>query len=503
MTAYEDLMKRFKEIVLIGTAAGILQWDLQSYMPPRAASFRGEQLASIGVLIHRLQTSAEAGELLSSAEAESHDADEVRARNLHLLRKSYDQETRLPEDLVADLARQQAITTDVWTRTKPKSDWKTFEPELKKLFDLAVRRCELLEEIKGVRTPYDASIDDFEPMMSSDQIATVFGELRPELVQMTKKYGQASKAVDPKAVLRKLSKDGQKALVEDAVNLIGYDTRSENAGGRLDEVMHAFTIGYYDDVRVTIHYKDDDPLGSVLTGMHEGGHALYEQNLNRDWMYQPLGASASSGIHESISRFYENMIGRSPEFWSFYLPRVNQLSSGLFSDVRSPDLLRALNRVVPSKIRITADEVTYSLHIIIRFEIEKALFDGKVEVSELPSIWNEKYESYLGVKIENDGEGVMQDMHWSNGYFGYFPSYALGNVYGGMWLEVLTSRLPSWKKGIAKGDMQVIRNWLTEQIFAKSNLYYPDELVSKVTGKKITAKPFLSYLRTKYDALFK
>jgi carboxypeptidase Taq len=253
---------------------------------------------------------------------------------------------------------------------------------------------------------------------------------------------------------------------------------------------------------VTLHYHEDNPVDLIFTVMHESGHALYEQNLNREWMYQPIGHAASMGVHESMSRFVENMVGRSSEFLRFYYHRLNKITNDAFKSIDTDTFLKTVNLVRPSKIRTQADEVTYSLHVIIRFEIERALFAGKVKVSELPQLWNEKYDEYLGVKIDNDSEGVMQDTHWASGYYGYFPSYALGNVYDGMFLEKLNKIMPTWRQSVGQGKLEPVVGWLRENVHSEASLYDPRDLAQRVTGMKLTAKPFLDYLEKKYSQLF-
>jgi len=253
---------------------------------------------------------------------------------------------------------------------------------------------------------------------------------------------------------------------------------------------------------MTTKYHEDRVLSSIYSILHEGGHALYEQGLPLEWMYQPVGSSASYGIHESMSRFVENLVGKSPEFWEFFLPVFQGLTGDRFKDVDVGLMARAANLVTPSKIRIEADEVTYGLHIVIRFEIERALFSGGVEVGELPQVWNDKYEEYLGVEVENDAEGVLQDTHWSGGSFGYFPSYALGNIYDGMWLEKLNRDLPGWRGEVAQGVFQPVKEWLTDNVYRYGNLYDPEDLVRRVTGKGLEVAPFINYLEEKFNRLY-
>jgi carboxypeptidase Taq len=281
-----------------------------------------------------------------------------------------------------------------------------------------------------------------------------------------------------------------------------YDVESKEAGGRVDETEHPFTTGYYDDVRITTHYHEENFTSSVFSILHEGGHATYEQNLKREWMYQPIGTGCSTGFHESQSRFLENIIGRSWEFWIYYLPKLKELTGEIFSDIELDEFIRAINRINRSKIRIEADELTYCLHIIIRFEIERELISGKIKVAELPQIWNQKYEEYLGVDIENDSEGVMQDTHWASGLYGYFPTYALGNIYSGQILATMEKDVPDWRNQIAKGNFHNIKQWLIKNLYSYGDLYDPPKLIKKITGEGITVKPYLYYLNKKYSKLY-
>ncbi|UCE08938.1 MAG: carboxypeptidase M32 [Candidatus Thorarchaeota archaeon] len=484
------------------STASVLNWDMLTYMPPKGAQLRGEQLSTVSQYIHRLQTSREYGDLLKTAEKEIKEDDTVMARNLYLIRRNYDRQTRLPEELVADIMKQSTTTRHAWMKAKNSIDWSQFEPELSKMFELIKKQAELLMEVKGTDSLYDTVLDDFEPKMKSTLVARAFSKLRDGLVPMIEKYADASKEIDVAPLLREVPKTIQEKILLDVASLMGYDTSTDSASGRIDETHHPFTTGYYDDVRVTVRYNEDNPLSALLVLMHEAGHAVYEQSLRQDWMYQPIGTMAGLGIHESISRFYENMIGRSDDFWKYYLPRFNELSDGAFRDLECEELLRMINRVVPSKVRVSADELTYSIHVIIRYEIETALFDGSIEVSELPQIWNEKYSQYLGVSVDNDSEGVMQDSHWADGMFGYFPTYALGNLYGAMWYEKINEELPCWRESLNAGSLAPVYDWLKENVMGKSNLLDPSDLVKDVTGNDLTAKPFLDYLTTKYSSLF-
>jgi carboxypeptidase Taq len=287
-----------------------------------------------------------------------------------------------------------------------------------------------------------------------------------------------------------------------AMEFIGYETSGPDAWGRLDETEHPFSNGYYTDVRITTHYYEDNFKSSLFSVLHEGGHALYEGDLPAQWMYQPIGSAASYGIHESQSRFVENMVGRSPEFISYMLPKLRKATGKVLTGATLDGFTRAVNATEPSKIRIEADEVTYGLHIIVRFELERDIFAEKLTVDELPNAWNEKYAKYLGVEIEDDSEGIMQDTHWAGGSFGYFPSYALGNIYGGMFLKKMNRDVPTWRSSVKKGDFKPVRKWLVDNIHSKGNLYDPADLVKVVTGEGLTITPFLDYLNGKMALIY-
>jgi carboxypeptidase Taq len=377
-----------------------------------------------------------------------------------------------------------------------------FRPELEKLLELSKEAADILMKVKKTSTPYDAAIDIFEPKMTAKEITKVFDELRTGLVTLIGKCQNAPKQPDMSILKRKVPIDVQRKIAIALAEAVQYDVTSKNAGGRIDETEHPFTNGYYDDVRITTHYYEDMFASSIFSVLHEAGHALYEQDLNPEWMYQPVGSGCSSGFHESQSRTIENIIGRSPEFWTSFLPKMKQAAGTTLADLNLDKFVHAINQVKPSKIRVEADEVTYCIHIIIRFNIERDLFAGKVSVKELPEIWNQNYKDYLGIKIENDSEGVMQDTHWASGYYGYFPSYALGNIYSGQLLETMTKTMPDWKAQLKKGDFKNIKQWLTKNVHSQGNLYDPPVLLNKITGKELTVKPYMAYLNEKYSNLY-
>jgi len=501
---YDKLMAKAKELTILQTIESVVHWDMETKMPPKAINLRSQQLAMLSQIEHRISTDPEIEILLSKIEKHQdyESLNELQKRNVYLIRKFYDEQTKLPEELVVETAKQQAITINVWKKAKAAKDFSVFKPELEKLLELRKKAAEILMQVKATKTPYDALIDIFEPKMTAEMISQVFRELREGLVLILNKCSSAPKQPDTSFLKRRVPLGVQCKISNELVKFIGYDVESPKAGGRIDETEHPFTTGYYDDVRITTHYHEDNMASSLFSVLHEGGHAIYEQNLKPEWIYQPIGTGCSLGFHESQSRFVENIVGRSREFWIYFFPKLRELTGNTFSDIALDDFVRAINQVKPSKIRVEADEVTYCLHVIIRFEIERELMADKITVADLPEVWNQKYKEYLGMDIKNDSEGVMQDTHWASGYFGYFPTYALGNIYSGQLLVMLERDMPNWRDQIAKGDFHNVKGWLTENVHSYGNLYDPAVLIKKITGEQINIKPYFKYLNKKYSWIY-
>jgi carboxypeptidase Taq len=504
MAVYDEIMVKFRDAALTNSIAAIMGWDMECYIPPRGFPLRGEQMGLLSQMRQRILSSPELGKLLDKAESKTEFAklNEVQQRNIYLLRREYDVMVKIPEELTVAFAKQATKTVNIWKQAKAKNDWKLFHPELTELMKIARKRGEILREVRQTPTLYDAFIDLFEPKMIQDTISRVFTNLRNDLIPLVDKYTKATKKMDFSFLNRKVPVEQQRQIATALCNFIQYDTTSNQAGGRIDETEHPFTTGYYDDVRITTHYHENNFAASFYSVLHEGGHALYEQNYPPEGKFQPWGDAASYGIHESQSRFVENMLGRSKEFISYFLPTLNKLTKKTFKDISADQMTKAVNKVERSKIRVEADEVTYSLHIIIRFEIERDLYADKIAISELPNVWNEKYDKYLGVTIKNDSEGVMQDTHWASGYYGYFPSYALGNIYGGQLLAAMEKKLPHWLDLVASGEFGPIKEWMVDNVHRKGDLYDPSELLQRITGEPLNAKPFIHYLTTKYKGIF-
>ena len=501
---YKKLLTRTKDLIVLSSAQSIIQWDMETMMPPKAVEQRSQQLALLSRISHKMSTAPEIGKLLNALLASSqYDAlSEVEKRNVYLIKKNYDEQTQLPEKLVEETARQQAITVNTWKKAKAQKNYALFKPELQKLVNLNRKTAEILMKVKATATPYDALIDIFEPKMTTTTITRVFNELQKGLTVLLKKIQNAPNQPNTAILQHQIPIETQRRIAKALTETIGYDTTSPNAAGRIDETEHPFTSGYYDDVRITTHYYPENFASSIFSVLHETGHALYEQGLPQEWKYQPIGASCSYGIHESQSRFIENIIGRSREFWISFLPRLKKITGQSLARLELDPFVHAINQVKPSKIRVEADEVTYCLHITIRFQIERALFENKIEVNQLPEIWNQKYKENLGLRIENDSEGVMQDTHWASGFYGYFPSYALGNIYSGQILAALAKDMQDWRSQLAQGNLKNIKGWLIKNVHSHGDLYDPTDLIRRITGKKLDAEPYLQYLQEKYSKLY-
>jgi carboxypeptidase Taq len=502
--SYKKLLEKMKDISTLSSAAAILHWDMETMMPPKGITLRSLQLAMLSRIGHKMITDPQIGHLLEETKKhpEYSRLDPIQKRNLYLITKQYNEQTKLPEELVAETSKQQALTVDTWKKAKATKDFSAFKPELENLFNLRRKAAEILMEVKETATPYDALIDIFEPKMTSKTISKVFNELKQGLLSILQKCEASNQQPDATILNRPVLIETQKKIAEALADFIGYDIISKESGGRIDETEHPFTTGYYDDVRITTHYYEDKFTSAIFSTLHEGGHALYEQSLKQEWIFQPVGDACSMGFHESQSRFVENIVGRSREFWTYFLPKLKKLAGKALSDVNLESFVHAVNQVLPSKIRVEADEVTYGLHVIIRFRLERDLFAGKITVDELPQVWNESYRKYLGVTVEDDSEGVMQDTHWASGLYGYFPSYTLGNIYSGQLLATMEKDLQGWRTALSKGDFRIVKEWLVRNVHSYGNLYDSPHLIKLITGKELSVDPYLNYLHEKYSKLY-
>ncbi len=497
---YNTIAKRMMDIKYMSNAVSILHWDSKTYMPPKGISQRGAQISILSRNIHELFVKPENGRLLDSCIKKSDELSEVENRNVELWKRDYDKATKLPSDLVQKLSNQQVLTENLWEEAKERSEYGLVKPEIKKLIELTKEKA---DRLNPEQNQYDTLIDIYEPKVTAEQITKYFTPLKEAVIKLVKKCeGQCDRdimGIDPDMLSVECTQQQQQKLANFLMEFIGLNPEKS----RLDTSEHPFTTGYANDVRITTHYLENDPMGSFYSVLHEAGHAIYELNLPQEHLWTPVGDTVSLGIHESQSRFIENIVGKNPTFIEYYYPKVLDMIPGFRKkSVSIEQFVRAINFVRPSKIRIYSDEVTYNLHIILRFEIERDLFAGKITVDDLPQVWNEKMDEYLFQEIEEDREGVLQDTHWYGGAFGYFPTYSLGNIYGGQMLHAMQEQIPSWKQMIARGDFQIIRNWLIENVHQKGSLYDPSDLIENISGERPKPQYFIDYMNHKYDKIY-
>ena len=497
MDPYKKLMARYKEYTILRNANGILHWDFEVIMPKKGAQQRAEELAMLSGIIHEKSTDPAIGKLLTevTSHAKYADLSPIEKRNVELLQRDYEKTAKIPVEFAKELTKHGAIATDSWKKAKNKSDFSIFKKDLAKMIDLMKKQANYFDSEKD---PYDVLLSHYEYGFNKKIYDKIFTEAKAGLVPIIKAIADSPNQPDDSLILRKCPVDIQRKVMHDIAKLVHYDFE----GGRIDEAVHPFTGGYYDDVRITVKYYPEDFTPAFYAALHEAGHGIYEQNFPPEYKYLPIGQSSSSAMHEGQARFIENIIGRSNEFWEFYLPRFKELTGKIFQDVELKPFIHAVNKVSPTKIRIHADPVTYSMHIILRYEIEKDIFDEKITVDEIPEVWNQKMMDYLGVEIKNDAEGCLQDTHWAWQYFAYFPTYALGSYYNAQFVSQLTKDIPEWKNEIRTGKISTIHNWLNKNIRNKGGLLDPLDMVKDITGQEFSAKFFIERTKEKYSEIY-
>lgn len=493
-SAYALLITRLKKLHSLGGVGELLGWDEQVNLPPGAAEQRAEQHAVMAELLHATASDPAIGQCLEILEAAGDAKDSDRAVVVRQARKDYDRATKLPAEFVREKAAQGSVGYHAWAKAKKDSDFASYAPVLEKNLELAKREAAYLGW--GNRA-YDYMIDRHDPGMTTTAIATLFAELKAELVPLVKAI--AVSAVSPRHdLLRGFDVDAQRTLLREVTGRLGFDYNH----GRIDVSLHPFCSGTGADVRMTTRFKEDEPLDSLFSSIHETGHGLYEQGLPREHRGTALGINAGMGAHESQSRLWENQVSRSRGFWRHFEPRFRELFPRQTTGVTTDELYLAVNAVEPTLIRVDADEVTYNLHIILRFELEQQLFSGALRVRDLPAAWNAASETLLGLKPTSDATGVLQDVHWSDGAFGYFPSYCIGNMVAAqLWYRVLEER-PDLEEDFARGDFTWLLGWLRTHVHAHGRRYELPELVERVTGSSLSPKALLRYLRERYGKLY-
>ena len=484
------------KLACLGQISAIIDWDQQTYMPAGAASARAEQAGVLSEVIHSMATSAEAGELLKRAEEEnaSADPDSHTARALAVGRKNYDRSTRLPAELVAEISRHTASAISIWSEARAKADFSLFAPTLAKTFELTRRTAEYLGYEDHI---YDALIDQYEPGATQKSVQATFANLVPHLVKLNAAIA-AAQQVDDAAIKGSFPTQAQRDFTLSIASKLGYDLNH----GRQDETAHPFCTSFSKyDVRITTRFDEAFLQQGLYATLHEAGHAMYEQGMPDEWQGTPIGGAASLGIHESQSRMWENQVGRSREFAGWIYPFLKEAFPNCAAQTPE-DYYRAVNKSEPSFIRVEADEVTYNLHIAIRFELECALLTGELKVEDLPAAWNEKMQSYLGITPADDAEGVLQDVHWAIGLIGYFPTYSIGNLVSAQLWNSAEGAIPDLRSRIAVGDFAPLLAWLNSNVHVHGSRFLPNELVQHATGAPLDPMYYVNYLFTKYSDIY-
>ncbi|MBS0663764.1 MAG: carboxypeptidase M32 [Verrucomicrobia bacterium] len=491
---YAELTDWVKRVHLLGTVAELMGWDEQVNLPPGAADQRAAQQAALAGATHAAASDPRLGAWLAALEADGALTPDQRAV-VKVARRDYDRATKLPPDFVREKAAQSSRGYHAWARAKAHNDFASYAPVLAQNLEFAKREARYLG---WEGREYDYMIDKHDPGMSAGVIAKLFAELKRDLVPLVRAIGASP--VKPRGdALQGLPVEGQRTFLREVTERLGFDYQC----GRIDVSLHPFCTGTGADVRMTTRFKEHEPLDSLFSSIHETGHGLYEQGLAKEHLGTALGIHAGMAVHESQSRLWENQVARSRGFWRCFEPRLREVFPAQTAKVSSDELYLAINTVAPTLIRVDADEVTYNLHIILRFELEQRLFSGQLAVTDLPAAWKAAAQELLGLTPPNDREGVLQDVHWSDGAFGYFPSYCLGNMMAAqLWYRALALR-PTLEEDFARGDFRWLLGWLRENIHLQGRRYDMLELTRRVTGEDLSPKHLIRYLRERYGVLYR
>jgi len=487
---YPEFLEHVQRVSYIGDAGGVLGWDQQVTMPEGGTPARSKQSAALSSVHHDLKTDERVGEWLDDLDDAELTADQRAV--VREVRREYERATRVPEELVSEISETASNALPVWEQAKAEDDFEQFAPTLETMVEL---KREYAEHIDPDRDPYAVLFEEYEPYLGLDTAERVLERLRDELVPLIADIEDSDvELADPFA--GEYDTDDQEALVRTALDELGYDWDR----GRLDTAPHPFSSGTQFDARVTTRFDPEDPLGALGSTIHEFGHASYTLGLPDDQYGTPLGESRDLSVHESQSRLWENHVGRSRAFADFFTPTVND---HLGTDLSPRDLYEAANQIYPDNmIRVEADELTYHLHIILRFEIERDLVSGDLDVSEVPQVWNDKMEEYLGIRPDGAGEGCLQDIHWTHGNFGYFPTYSLGSVMAAQLYASADEEIDDLDGQVREGEFDVLHEWLTENVHRHGRRYETDDLVREATGESFSADSFLDYAHGKFGDLY-
>ncbi len=498
MATWDEFCDFVRETALLQSTKELLEWDERTVMPERAGAYRAEQITLLSSWIHRRRTDTRLADWL--AELADHpqatDRHSDVGTTLRQIRRDFDRQTKIPPKLVEELARATILGQQAWVRARKESDFQLFQPHLQQIVELKQQEAQALGY---ENTPYDALLDEYEPDARTSDVASVLSSVANALVPLIQAIGEADQRAPREILTREYSEQQQRRLGTEIAANIGFDF----ARGRLDVTHHPFcaAMGPH-DCRITTRY-DEHFFSSAFFGiLHEAGHGLYEQGLRTEQYGLPPGTYASLGIHESQSRLWENFVGRSQAFWTTVFPVAQQVFPDALRDVTPQDFYFAVNDVRPSLIRVEADEATYNLHIVIRFELEQLLLQGDLKVADLPTAWKEQYGRYLGIEPADHAEGVLQDIHWAAGLFGYFPTYSLGNLYAAQFFQQAQDDLGDLDEQLARGEFTPLREWLHVHVHQSGQCYSAAGLVEKVTGRPLTHQPLMDHLYRKLGPLY-
>ena len=496
---YEELISHLRQTALLRSCGSVLSWDEQTYLPAAGGEFRAEQISLLAGMAHEQATSPRVGELLAQLDHVGALAGEEspQTANIREAKRRYQRATCLPRRLVEELSRVTTLSQQAWVQARKAQDFSGFRPWLEQVVSLKREEAEAVGSESGV--PYDALLDDYEPGMTSAQVAAAFDPLKSQLVELVAAIRDSGRAPNIDILTRRYPIDCQKDFSQRAAEAIGFDFQA----GRLDVAAHPFCSGIGPgDCRLTTRYDEHHFPGAFFGTLHEAGHGMYEQGLAPDAFGTAVGESASLGIHESQSRMWENLVGRSRAFWMHFYPAVQEMFSEALSDVPIEDFHWAVNDVRPSWIRVEADEVTYNLHIMLRFDLEQPLISGELAPADVPEVWNEKFQEYFGMRPPNDAIGCLQDVHWSAGLIGYFPTYALGNMYAAQFFDAARCELDDLDEQFARGDFHPLLDWLRTNIHRRGTQYRAARLVEVVTGQPLSSEPLLKHLNSRFRPLY-
>ena len=491
---YEALKETMQWIADLQNAGAVLMWDQETYMPEEGAAFRAQQLASLSGIAHEHFTAEENSTRIDRLEKDDSLSD-LQERNVERIGEDLEKANKYSTAFVRELSKAQSEAFQAWQKAKEANDFGAFAPQLERMVELKQQESTLLgfEE-----HPYDALLDSFEPGLTTQEVERVFEGLKKELTPLLREI-HSCKVPDDSLMFRSYDEDEQWSFSMEVLKTMGYDLKK----GRQDLSTHPFTISFSpEDVRVTTRMDANNLHEAIWSSIHEGGHALYEQGLSKEAYGMPGGEACSLSVHESQARLWENIIGRGYPFWQHFFPKLQEQFPGSMSDVSLDRFYTAINTVRPSLIRTNADELSYHFHIMLRFEIEKALIEGSLDVKDVPDRWNEKVREYLGIEVPSDAKGCLQDVHWSHGGIGYFPTYSLGSLYSAQFYAQAKEDINDLEGSIAKGDLQPLLDWLRDRIHSNGRLKKPGELCEKVTGKELDPAYFMTYAKEKYGAIY-